>query len=89
LTISYTISKNRLKIKTRTLINTRANGYIFIDCKLAEKASQFLNILIQALLMSYNIKVFNNKKASLIIQYIKINLHINSYKQSKQPTLLV
>jgi hypothetical protein len=83
------ISKNRLKIKTRTLINTEANGYIFIDYKLAEKASQFLNVLIQTLPVSYNIRAFNGKKASLITQYIKINLHINSCKQSKQLMLLV
>jgi hypothetical protein len=46
LTMLCIISKNRLKIKTYTLINTRANSYIFIDYKLAEKASQFLNIFI-------------------------------------------
>jgi hypothetical protein len=39
LTMLCIISKNRLKIKTCTLINTKANSYIFIDCKLAEKAS--------------------------------------------------
>jgi predicted aspartyl protease len=60
------ISKNRLKIKTHTLINTGANGYIFIDCKLAEKASQFLDVLIQTLSVSHNIRAFNGKKASLI-----------------------
>jgi hypothetical protein len=35
----YIISKNRLKIKTHTLINTKANSYIFIDRKLAKEAS--------------------------------------------------
>ena len=61
------ISKNKLKIKTCTLINTKANSYIFIDYKLAKKASQFLNILIQTLLVSHDIRAFNSKKASLII----------------------
>jgi hypothetical protein len=61
------ISKNRLRIKTRTLINIRANSYIFIDYKLAEKASQFLDIPIQTLPVFHNIKAFNSKKASLII----------------------
>jgi hypothetical protein len=37
--MSYIISKNKLKIKTYTLINTKANSYIFINYKLAEKAS--------------------------------------------------
>jgi hypothetical protein len=89
LTMSCIISKNRLKIKTYTLINTKVNSYIFIDYKLAKKASQFLDILIQTLLVFHNIRAFNSKKASLITQYIKINLHINSRKQSKQPMLLV
>jgi hypothetical protein len=35
----YIINKNKLKIKTHTLINTEVNGYIFIDYKLAEKIS--------------------------------------------------
>jgi predicted aspartyl protease len=83
------ISKNGFKIKTCTLINTGANSYIFINYRLAEKASQFLNILIQTLLISHDIKAFNSKKASLIIQYIKMNLHIDGRKQSKQPMLLV
>jgi hypothetical protein len=74
------ISKNKLRIKTRTLINTEANSYIFINYRLAKKTSQFLDILIQTLPVSYNIKAFNSKKASLITQYIKINLHINSRK---------
>jgi hypothetical protein len=83
------ISKNRLKIKTYTLINTRANSYIFINYRLAKKASQFLDVLIQTLLVSHDIKAFNSKKTSLITQYIKMNLYINGYKQSKQPILLV
>jgi hypothetical protein len=85
----YIINKNRLKIKTYTLINTEANSYIFINRKLTEKASQFLDIPIQTLLVSYDIRAFNSKKASLITQYIKMNLYINSRKQSKQPMLLV
>jgi hypothetical protein len=87
--MSCIISKNRLRIKTYTLINTRTNVYIFIDYRLAKKASQFLDVLIQTLPVSHNIKAFNSKKASLITQYIKMNLHINGYKQSKQLMLLV
>jgi enamine deaminase RidA (YjgF/YER057c/UK114 family) len=87
--MSCTISKNRLRIKTRTLINTKANGYIFIDYRLAKKASQFLDVLIQTLLVFHNIRAFNSKKASLITQYIKMNLYIDNRKQSKQLILLV
>jgi predicted aspartyl protease len=84
-----TISKNGLGIKTRTLIDTGANGYIFIDRRLAEKASQFLDVPIQTLLVSHDIRAFNGKKASLITQYIEMNLYMDGRKQSKQPMLLV
>jgi hypothetical protein len=43
LTLPYIISNNRLRIQTQTLINTRANGFIFIDSKLVKKATHFLN----------------------------------------------
>jgi hypothetical protein len=89
LTMPCTINKNGLRIKTCTLINTRANSYIFIDYRLAEKASQFLDVPIQTLPVSYDIRAFNSKKASLITQYIEMNLHMNGRKQSKQPMLLV
>jgi hypothetical protein len=43
LTLPYIISNNRLGIQTQTLINTRANSFIFIDSKLAKKAAYFLD----------------------------------------------
>jgi hypothetical protein len=38
-TFLYTISSNKLRIKTYTLINTRANGYIFINTNFAAFAT--------------------------------------------------
>jgi hypothetical protein len=43
-TFPYTISSNKLGIKTYTLINTRANGYAFINIKFAAIATRFLDI---------------------------------------------
>jgi len=42
-TFLYTISSNRLRIKTRTLINTKANGYAFINTEFAALATRFFN----------------------------------------------
>jgi hypothetical protein len=42
-TFLYTISSNRLGIKTRTLINTRANGYAFINTDFIAIATRFLD----------------------------------------------
>jgi hypothetical protein len=43
LTLPCIISNNRLGIQTQTLINTRANSFIFIDLELAKKAAYFLD----------------------------------------------
>jgi hypothetical protein len=43
-TFLYIISSNRLGIKTRTLINTRANGYAFINTDFVAIATRFFNI---------------------------------------------
>ncbi len=44
LTLPYIISNNRLRIQTQTLINTRANSFIFINPKLVKKTTYFLDI---------------------------------------------
>ena len=84
-----TVSKNGLEIKTRTLIDTGANGYIFIDKRFAEKASQHLNVPIQDLPEARNIRSFEGKQGNPITQYIEMNLHIDGRKQNKQTMLIV
>src|SRR5260370_2425144 len=84
-----TVSKNGLGIKTRTLIDTGANGYIFIDREYAEKASQHMNVPIQSMPEARNIRSFEGKKGNPITQYIEMNLHIDGRKQKKQTMLLV
>jgi hypothetical protein len=58
----YTISKNRYNIKSSSLINTRANGYTFINSYFIKKVSKKLpNIKLEPLLIPYSIRGFNNK----------------------------
>jgi predicted aspartyl protease len=74
LTIPYTISKNGLGIKIRTLIDTGANGYIFINSELAQKASRFLGVPIQRLKVPYRVKGFDGQPSNPIEYYLEINL---------------
>jgi hypothetical protein len=76
-TFPYTISSNRLGIKTRILINIKANGYAFINTEFAALATRFLNTKTQRLLTLCNIRGFNSKIAQLITDYIKLTLLIN------------
>ena len=87
-TFPYTISSNRLRIKTYTLINTRANGCAFINTEFAALATRFLNTKTQQLLILCNIRGFNSKIAQLIINYIKLILLINK-RQIKVLMLVV
>jgi hypothetical protein len=87
-TFLYTISSNRLRIKTRTLINIKANGYIFINTEFAALATRFLNTKLQRLLILYNIRGFDSKIAQLITDYIKLTLLINR-RQIKVSILVV
>ena len=87
-TFLYIISSNRLGIKTRILINTRANGYAFIDTEFAALATRFLNTKTQRLLTLCNIRGFNSKIAQLITDYMELTLLIDR-RQIKVPMLVI
>ena len=44
LTYPYTISQNRISIKNRVLIDTRANGFVFVNSLVIRKTSRYLGI---------------------------------------------
>jgi hypothetical protein len=87
-TFLCTISSNKLRIKTRTLINIRANRYAFINIKFVALATRFLNTKPQRLLILCNIQGFDSKIAQLITDYIKLTLLINK-RQIKVLILII
>jgi hypothetical protein len=62
-TFLYIINSNRLGIKTRILINIKANKYTFINTEFAAFATRFLNTKTQRLFILYNIRGFDSKIA--------------------------
>jgi hypothetical protein len=76
-TFLYTISSNKLRIKTYILINIRANRYIFINTEFVAFITRFLNTKLQQLFILCNIRGFDSKITQLIINYIKLTLLIN------------
>ena len=73
----YTISANKLGIKSFTLINIKANGYAFINVKFAILAKKFLSLEPQLLPSPYIIKGFDKKLATLATKYIEAVLLID------------
>ena len=49
LTYPYTISQNRISIKNRVLINTKANSFIFVNSLVTSKTSRYLGVPIRLL----------------------------------------
>ena len=43
-TVLYIVSQNRYGVNTAALINTRANGFAFINTAYANDVAKFLNI---------------------------------------------
>ena len=76
-TFPYTISSNRLGIKTCILINIRVNGYAFINTDFVAIATRFLDTKVQRLLVACNVREFDSKIAQLITDYVKLIILIN------------
>ena len=89
LTLPCTISKNGFGIKTHTLIDTGANGFVFIDSKLARLAIQHLGVELKELATPYRVNGFDGQKASPITHYLELSLHIDRTRQQKVPMLVV
>ena len=49
LTYPCTISQNRIRIKNRALIDTRANGFVFVNSLVVGKTSRYLGVPIRLL----------------------------------------
>jgi hypothetical protein len=87
-TFPCTISSNGLGIKTRTLIDTRANGYAFINTDFVAIATRFLDTKVQRLPAACNVQGFNSKMAQLITDYVELTMLING-RQLKVHMLVV
>jgi hypothetical protein len=65
-TLLYTISNNRLGIKTTSLIDTRANSYMFVDTKFAKTIERFLDVKLTRLKDSCKVQGFDRQQATFI-----------------------
>ena len=89
LTLPCTINKNGLGIKTHVLIDTGANGFIFIDSELANLAIQHLGAELKELPTPCAINGFDGKTAPPITQYLELSLFIDRTRQQRLPMLVV
>ncbi len=59
-TILCTLSRNRYRVNTTALANSRANAYALLDTKCARKIAKFLHILVKTLERPIPVKGYNS-----------------------------
>jgi hypothetical protein len=72
--VSYNLVFNRHRFKTPALINTRANDYVLINIKFAQRLSRFLSTLIHTLPTLITVRGFNRQSRQTINHYIILYL---------------
>jgi hypothetical protein len=85
LTKSCTLSINGLGTKTYALIDTRANGFIFISLRLAFLLCEQSNLVSKLLPDPIRVRGYDGRHTNSITEYIKLNLKINGRTQISVP----
>ena len=75
--VPCTILHNRYRIDLDTLVDTRANGFAFIDTTCAIDTTKFLNIKATRLDRPITIKGFDRRLGKAVMHILILHLSIN------------
>jgi hypothetical protein len=80
--------RNRCRVTTTALANTRANAFALLNTKCAKKISEFLNTLLETLERPVLVKGYNKQIGKLITLTLCIYLQINRQQLYNMPFLV-
>jgi hypothetical protein len=89
LTVPCTIAHNRYAVKLNALVNSEANGFVFINTLCAIDIAKFLNVKAQRLSRPINVKGYNKKAESAITHILRLHLTIDGRRQYYIPLLIL
>jgi hypothetical protein len=87
--VPYTLSKNRYGITLSALINSRANGFAFIDTTYTNDISTFLNLKPQPLIQPIIPKGFNRQPGKAVTYILTLYLSLNGQRQEDIPFIIL
>jgi len=87
-TISCTLSRNRCRVNTTTLTNSRATAFTLLNTKYAKKISEFLNTLIEVLERPVLVKGYNGQIGNPITSILQTYLQVDRRRQYNVPFLI-
>jgi len=73
-TTLYTLYRNRCRVNTTALANTKANAFTLFNTKCARKISKFLNTLLETLKQLVPVRGYNRQARKLIILILQTYL---------------
>jgi len=80
-TVFYNLVFNKHGFKTFTLIDIKANNYIFINIKFVQRLFRFFFTFIHTLLILIIVYKFDKQSRQTVNRYIVLYLHVNNCKQ--------
>ena len=89
LTVSCTLSNTGYGVVTRALIDSGANGYVFIDTQCAVDVARFLNLKTRRLPRAVPVKGYNGEGGQPITHYLRLHLTVDRRRQYNIPLLIL
>jgi hypothetical protein len=84
-----TLAYNGYRVHTSTLVDSRANGFVFIDTRFAADLAKFLDVNIIPLTTPCSVKGFDGQPGRPATHAIILNLSIDARRQQKVPMLIL
>src|SRR5437667_12319327 len=79
-TLSCIVSSNGLGIKTSSLMDTRANGYTFIDMKFAKTIERYLGVPPTPLKVPCKVRGFDGQQTTPIMYSVELALMVDGWR---------
>jgi hypothetical protein len=87
--VPCTLSKNRYGITLSALVNSGANGFVFMDTACANNISTFLNLKPQPLIQPIIPKGFDEHPGKAVTYMLTLHLSLDGQRQEDIPFIIL
>ena len=89
LTVTCNVSRNGYSVSSSALVDSGANGFLFIDTLCALDIARFLGVKALRLPRTFMVKGYDGKLGKPISHYLRLHLTINGRRQYNVPLLIL
>jgi predicted aspartyl protease len=89
MTISCTLSSNGYAVSLKALVDSGANGFVFINTPLAISIATFLNVKAQRLPKPIPVKGYNGQSGDAITHILRLHLTVDGRRQYHLPLMIL